>query len=338
MDNFHYFKFSQENNDDILDFSKPQGLLVVNQNEQFDDTPLMEANRKLIDLISEYRNYRTGVDKEILNSTIDDVINVLENTYLINYSPFCVYFQVVGYSYSSYMSDKDSMTIYEKRNIIQQLLDLYIENRHNIYQRLGYSEIILQVQSDASSNRRKGKTGIVKMLDIMSPYGFVRAKQLLDFRRNEYCYLLPDKGDLSLFNRVLKDNGIRFEFRETRDNKNPDLFLKINNDFYILEHKLTNGGGGAQNAEINEIIQFIGYEEEKKNWHYISCLQGDFFKKLNSESKEPKAFSQYQNIINNLTLHSGNFFLNGKGFERFINDLCEKPNIYNRILKFNNSF
>ena len=48
---------------------------------------------------------------------------------------------------------------------------------------------------------------------------------------------------------------------------------------FILEHKLTNGEGGSQNQEINEIIAFITQKEDKNNIHYISCLQGDFITK-----------------------------------------------------------
>ena len=334
MNNLLYFKFSQEHNDEIIDFSKPQGSLVVNQNEQDEETQLMEANRKLIDLIIEYSNNKNDLDQPSINSILDDISRLIEQTPSINYSPFCVYFQVVGYSYSSFMSDKDNLTIDEKRSLIKQLLDLYVLNRHNIYSRLGYSDISLQVQSDASSSRRKGKTGIEKMEDLLIPLGFVRARNPLDIERNEFCYLLPDKGDILTFNRFLKFNNIRFEFRETRDNKNPDLFLRINDDFYILEHKLTNGGGGAQNAEINEIIQFISYDESKKNWHYISCLQGDFFKKLNIFNKEPKAASQYQNVLSNLKQHPGNLFLNGKGFEKFLNDSCKKLNWESKLSYF----
>ncbi len=106
------------------------------------------------------------------------------------------------------------------------------------------------------------------------------------------------------------------------------MLFKVNNDFYVLEHKLTNGCGGSQNAEINEIIQFINYTEENKDWHYVSCLQGNFFKKLNENNKEPKSANQYKNVINNLNQNPNNFFINGKGFEKLIHDLVSR-NTYN---------
>lgn len=334
MDNKDYFKFSQTHDDNIIDFSHPEGFLVVNKDSSEPETELMEANHKLINLITTYQTLKTndGYDENSLNITVDKIAKILETTNLINYSSFCVYLQVVGYSYSTYSSEKNGMSVSEKRELLKQLIDLYIDNRHNLYNFHGYSDQVLQVNSDAASSRRKGKTGIEKMEDILEPCGFVRAKNMLDLMSRKFCYILPDKGDINLFNRFLRENKINFEFRATRDNKNPDLFLKIKNDYYILEHKLTNGGGGSQNAEINEIIQFINYDEIFDNWHYVSCLQGNFFKKLNSSNNEPKAASQYRNVISNLNNHPKNYFLNGKGFEKFIKDLTKEEDVMKTIM------
>lgn len=336
MDNKDYFKFSQENDDDIVDFSKPEGVLVINRNASEPETALMIANHNLTELITTYKTIRNDkdVDSNYVNKILDRIIHIIETTNLINYSAFCVYLQVVGYSFSSYNSEKNAMVQSEKRDLIRQLLDLYIDNRHDMYLYHGYSDQVLQVNSDAASSRRKGKTGIEKMEDILKPLGFVKAKTVLELKGRRFCYLLPDKGDLDLFNRFLRENGIVFEFRKTRDNKNPDMFLKIKDDYYILEHKLTNGGGGSQNAEINEIIQFINYDEGKEHWHYISCLQGNFFKKLNSSNLEPKAASQYRNVISNLNNHKGNYFINGKGFEKLMHDLAYEENVMNVINRF----
>lgn len=325
MDNKLYFKYSQEHDDEIVDFSKQKGVLVINENSTDVPTKLMEDNHKLIEYITTYKTLKGNnlSDEKTLNNVIDKIIHLIESANLINYSSFCVYLQVIGYSYSTYCAEKNKMDLDEKRELIKTLVDLYIENRHDMYLYHGYSDQVLQVQSDAASSRRKGKTGIEKMEDTLLPLGFKKASSIFQLENSGLYYLLPDKGDISLFNSFLKKNGIKFEFRETRDNKNPDMFLAVYGEFYIVEHKLTNGGGGSQNAEINEIIQFINYEEEKDNWHYISCLQGNFFKKLNKDNHEPKAEKQFINVNNNLASHKGNFFVNGKGFEKLVSDLVE---------------
>ena len=322
MKNLHYFQYSQNNVDEFIDLSKAEGVLVVAKNEQEHPTPLMEANKKLIDLITTYETL-INLAPDTINKVLDSIIDLIENSSSINYTAFCAYFQVVGFSYGTYMGTKNSMTVDEKRELMKTLVELYIKNRHQIYKYLGYSDQVLQVNSDLASSRRKGKTGIEKIEEIIAPLGFVRVRNIYDLKHTELCYLLPDKGDKILFNQFLNDNDIKFEFRISRQMKNPDMFLKIGNEFIILEHKLTNGGGGSQNAEINEIIQFINYCENKGNWHYVSCLQGDFFSKLKHGNREPKAQSQYNDIMKALKLYEVNYFVNGKGLEKLIDDYLD---------------
>ena len=90
---------------------------------------------------------------------------------------------------------------------------------------------------------------------------------------------------------------------------------------FILEHKLTNGEGGSQNQEINEIIAFITQKEDKNNIHYISCLQGDFITKLNENSTQPKNKAQLLNITMALTKYKQNYFVNGEGLRKMFEDL-----------------
>jgi len=341
MNNKAYFEYSQYNSDDAITFTNPEGCLVLNKNNSEKETELMIANHRLIELITTYKTIRHNIsfDENSKNIIINQIANILETTKLINYSSFCVYLQVLGYSFSTYISDKNKMNQEEKIELIKKLVNLYIDYRHDLYSYHGYSDQVLQVNSDASSSRRNGKTGIEKMETILIPQGFVHARNPVQFENCPLVYLFPDKGDVFLFNDILKSNQIKFEFRATRDNKNPDIFLKIYNHYYILEHKMTNGGGGSQNAEINEIIQFINYSELISNWHYISCLQGNFFKKLNKTTNEPKTQNQYNNIIKALENNPNNYFVNGKGFEKLIIDLVNirKTNT-NQVLQNNKTY
>ncbi len=182
MNNKVYFKYSQENDDTILDFSKPEGVLVLNKNEKENETTLMEANHKLIELITTYKTIRNDnqFNENNKNIIIGKIIDIIETTNLINYSSFCVYLQVIGYSFSTYINDKNSMNLEEKIELMESLVNLYIDNRHDLYCYHGYSDQVLQVNSDAASSRRKGKTGIEKMEDILIPLGFKRAKNFLE--------------------------------------------------------------------------------------------------------------------------------------------------------------
>ena len=329
MDNKDYFKYSLDNEDEIVDFSKQEGVVVITKEQNEPSTELMKANNRLIELITSYKALCFEVPNhnvDFSNKIIDEIALIIETTKSINYSAFCIYLQVIGYSYNLYMSEKDNYSLDEKRNLIKTFLELYIKNRHQMYLMHGYSNQVLQVSSDSASSRRKGKTGIEKIEEIIKPLDFKKAISVFDLESSNFCYLLPDKGDTKIFNDFLIKNDIKYEFRKNRDAKNPDMFLKIKDNFYIIEHKLTNGSGGSQNLEINEIIQFISYKEDNNDWHYISCLQGNYFIKLRDNSKEPKTKAQLDNINKNLSDNIGNYFLNGKGLEKFINDQYLKAN------------
>lgn len=323
MNNLHYFKYSLDNDDDIIDFSNPEGVMVISKDINDGLTTLMKANHSLIENITAYKVLRDSTDdasKQTKKQILGKIINILEGTDLINYSSFCVYFQVLKYSYSAYNSSKSKMNYEEKIELVKKIVELYIDNRHNTYLSHGYSDQVLQVMSDAASSRRNGTTGIKKIEEVIVPKGFEHVNSLSSFLNEKLCYLLPDKGDKSAFNSFISYSKITFEFHTARQNKYPDMLLKINNDIFIIEHKLTNGDGGSQNSEINEIIDFIKEKESDSRIHYVSCLQGNFMKNLSKNATQPKNIAQYNNITKNLEEFPSNFFVNGAGLAELIND------------------
>lgn len=325
IDNKKYFEYSQKHRDDVIDFSNPNGTLVISQDAKEKDTPLMKANCELIELITTYKTLK-GIrdDDDHICEIIDRIIKIIETTKLINYSSFCVYFQVVGYSYDAYMHKKNKLSKDGKRKLFAEMIDLYIENRHDMYLLHGYSNQVLQVCSDSASSRRKGKVGIEMIEKILKKFDFQKIDAMSDFEHTKFAYILPDKGQKRLFDKYLEEKKIEFKFRNSRDSKSPDFLLKIDNKIFIMEHKMTNGSGGSQNAEINEIIQFIDYDEPNaKNVGYISCLAGNYLEKLNERQSEPKSKTQFENIVKNLEKHPKNFFVNSNGFTLLIDDLVK---------------
>ena len=323
MNNKDYFELSIANPDFFFNNANTQGKLVVSTTPKAPPTKLMVANHKLIELICTYKTITENElsDEKTVQNIVDRIITLIEHTPLINYTAFCTYFHVIDYPYNTYKRETAKMSVEQKRTVMRQILSLYIENRHNLYSLHGYSDQTLQINSDNASSRRKGKTGITALEKILKPLGFKKACNIFELKSYDLCYILPDKDGKAIFNEFIKNNNIKFEFRNSRDNKNPDMLIKINNDVFITEHKLTNGVGGSQNAEINEIIHFIKYSETKKNIHYISCLQGNYFKKLNAKiSQDPKARQQTQNIYSALKACPQNYFLNGYGFEKLVKD------------------
>ena len=335
MSNKFYFDYSLKNKDDnlkdiisnIKNFNLEKDHVVINQNSLMPKTDLMIENQKLIDLITAYKvlNENREINLESIYYVIDEIINIIEKAKLINYSSFCSYMQVIGYSYNSYKCEKDFLSKQNKEDLFKAILDSYIKNRHNMYLYHGYSNQVLQNNSDIASSRRKGIVGIEKMQEIVSSFNIKRANSKIEFANEDKSYLLPDKGNKKDFNDILLNYSICFKFKDMHQNKYPDMLLKIRDHYFIIEHKLTCGGGGSQNEEINEIIDFVAFNERSNKWHYVSCLQGDYFKKL-SDSKEEKVKKQINNIEINLNKNPNNFFVNGLGLKKLINDYCSNEN------------
>ena len=323
MTNLDYFQYSIDNISLDLDFSNKKGSLVIPLNVK-EENELTRANEEIIELITAYsklKELKVKSEKQIKEILIN-LILIIENTKYINYSAFCVYFSVVGYSYSLYMKQSNSMSKDEKISLIRKIADSYIEERHKIYLSHGYSNQSLQVMSDASSSKGKGKTGINNIINILKTYDFVKVSSFKQFEENSYVYILPDKGDIDIMLEILKKYKIQFRFRSERQNKNPDVIFRIKKDIFICEHKLTNGGGGTQNTEINEIIAFINQTENNKKIHYLSCLQGYSFESLNGFSTQSKHIVQYNDIIVYLEKHKQNYFVNEAGLEKIVKDYC----------------
>lgn len=318
MNNLDYFLYSLNHEEQIIDFDRPGGVVVINKNKDEEENNLVVSNLKLLNYIEEYKNIinigKTNNERKV--EILNNIISILENVENINYSPFCSYFQVLNYSYYQF-KNKNTLPHSDKLSLIDKIVRLYIQNRHEIYKFHGYSNIVLQVMSDISSSRRKSNIGIEKIESFLKPLGFKKTNELEDFKKMKLSYILPDKGQLNLFNYILKEESISFKFRENREFKNPDILIKVNEHIFLIEHKIINGSGGAQNLELNEIIEFIKYNEENKNFHYVSCLDGNFFSKFKN-SNEPKVVEQLKNVKNNLKICKNNFFVNNKGLMKLI--------------------
>ena len=324
MNNLNYFEFSQSNKDSVEEFINPEGIKVINENKSEEPTNLMNKAEKLNDYITTYYTLKT-MKKNSRDTTIieivDKIAKILEAKKVnINYHPFCAYFQVMRYSYANYRGNYKSMELEEKRDLIIYLLEAYLENRYKMYQYHGYSHIALQTMADVSSSRRNATIGIKMLKSMLTPLGFINAEDYETLQTNNLCYVESDKKGKKIFKDFLKKNHILFEFQTIRDNKYPDMLIKVKKHYFILEHKLTNGGGGSQNAEINEIISFITFNEENTNIHYVSCLQGDFINYLCEHPTSKKNITQKENITKALTSNPNNYFVNGKALEKLIKD------------------
>jgi RNAse (barnase) inhibitor barstar len=138
-------------------------------------------------------------------------------------------------------------------------------------------------------------------------------------------YFLADKSNRDLFYSFCKKMGIKYYFGEYSQDKLPDIILRLNNHFFIIEAKHIKESGGAQDKQIKELIQFISESEKADNIHYLSFMDGTYFNNFifSSENTKNKFNKQREDIEKNLKKNPKNFFVNTKGFIYLIQDVIQ---------------
>jgi len=122
--------------------------------------------------------------------------------------------------------------------------------------------------------------------------------------------------------------GVDYEFLSGRKNKAPDFVVNIKQDIYIIEHKHVKEGGGGQDKQIDELIEFVSKKPSKPHVHFVSYLDGYYFNiliryKLAESSfrgnKLPKPLEQLKSIRTYLKDNKENYFINTAGFKELLN-------------------
>ena len=270
-------------------------------------TELINKNYNLVELITSYNNYNVKGD----NSHNTEILKEIDQTLKfegMNFCPFSQYLMVHDVTYDMYLN---KLTNEEKEYII----NCFLNDRHQIYLNRDYSDIIFQVLTDNYSHKRKGSLGVEKIKKLLIKFNIDRITSEEDITMNTY-YILPDAGDNKLFNKIIELNRIHFDFRNNHQGKMPDALIKINNSFFIVEHKILKELGGGQDKQMTEIIDFVGYDERLIN--YVSFMDGILFNELINPKTSNKLYRDKVNIINNLDKCKFNYFVNEYGFNKLI--------------------
>lgn len=331
FDNQNYFDESKKNNEDIIDpeFYKEFDKQIIPL-EKDSDNKLTLAYKELIDTISNIQkmleNPNIDVNDEKVVNELKNIIELLK-TDNMNLSPFCQYFGVHNLNYSIFSklnSDK-------KLEVLKFIIKPYIEDRHKIYLKQGYSNIVLQVLSDTYSHKRKGNYGtkkISKILESNEIHNLVKIGG--DFLKQKRFYLLSDKNGKKIYKNFCENHNITMHDDENTTEKYPDALIRINNDYFIVEHKNMKEAGGGQDKQVLEIIKFIEKEPEFFGLHYVTYIDGIYFDIITKtsnfidEKNKTKALEQYKDIITALSKYKSNYFVNTYGFTKLIQDFLEK--------------
>lgn len=319
INNIELFKKCIENKESYIDpyYNKSDNKLITDNPTKLN--LLMKSNKSILENISAYKIAMISNNLEMQRIIIENIIKELD-VQDINYSEFVSYWAVKDVSYSIY--NKILFNNDLKSEFLEMVIPEFIKDRHDIYMNHGYTPTTLQVMYDSKSHKRNGDAGILKIRDILLNTGFsyLNSNNLIDFENNDKIFIYPDGTEKILFNEIILKHNINFNWSKNHENKKTDILIKSGNFFYIIEHKHMKEGGGGQDKQMSEIIDFISYKDE--NVSYVSFLDGIYFNVIaNQSNKSGKAFIQKQSIIQNLEKNKQNFFVNTYGFKELINSL-----------------
>lgn len=319
MTNIELFKYSGQHPEPIFDpsynWDYPDTIVIPQTADQ--TNTLVEKNAQLIELISAFgylTEHGKGKEDPDIQTLVSEIITILTDTEGINLSPFAQFFMVYNSSYSSFRSYPSD----EKREFVYEMLRLYSKKRHRMYLSHGYTNSILQVVCDSHSHKRKSKTTIDKVCDILERVGFVHKPS----GDSDRFYFLPDKGDKDAFLAFKEKFDVVMESAKNEQGKLPDMVFFINGEYYIVEMKSMKGCGGGQDKQMTEVNNFICSAEKDSRIHYMTYLDGEYSNLLHDGKKRPKIKHQYEDAVSYLTNHPGNYFLNTAGFEAFVKEKC----------------
>lgn len=328
-DNLEYWNISLNNRENYFEEYYITNEIII------DDTDLINKIHELRKTISNYcslLNNQGELSKEDREKLIKKIYSLLESTENIEYSEFVAFWKALDISFSNYRKIKNKN---KRLEILEHMIEEFCKNREKLYKKLGYSDVTIQTLYDAGSSRKKGKRGIKKLIDILNKISRNEKLQILEISKCEEFdepnwYFIPDKNK-ELFKSFKSKFNIKYEFGRSRQNKLPDLIIKIGEIFFIIEAKHIKETGGAQSKQIRELIDFIRQKEENSNVHYVSYLDGTYFNKFIDISKKKQMPSRKKNQIlqqmkdieNSLKDFEQNFFVNSFGFEQLLRDLMK---------------
>ncbi|HED54026.1 MAG TPA: hypothetical protein ENJ00_07470, partial [Phycisphaerales bacterium] len=149
---------------------------------------------------------------------------------------------------------------------------------------------------------------------LVASNSFARTGMLAD---GEFAF--PDERTArSGFKEFVRRERIRFLWSRDHNGKIPDLIVNLNGIVLIAEHKHIKEGGGGQDKQIVELIEFIRQNESRADIRYMAFLDGIMFNRLMVRHAQGIAEKQRARIYKSLEEYPENYFVNTAGFKSVI--------------------
>jgi hypothetical protein len=182
----------------------------------------------------------------------------------------------------------------------------------------------IQAILDSHSSRRKGTAGENKLKLICQQLEFVPVSTWSEMEEKKRAFASFSKSASKDFSLDHVRKKLRITLRMNDPNKAPDLLIKKDNKWLIVEAKHIHISGGAQNKQIQELIDLLAIREKRKDVYYIAFMDGQYSNKIFAQEnakKRTKLWHQREEILQNLKKHPNNYWLNTAGFIQFIKEI-----------------
>lgn len=323
--NIDLWNHSLEMGEEILDphyFVAVENFVISDTSnfhgEKANVTSAITVENKVNELISKIADQiNNNINYIIHDKEIEELRNLMLSDFS-NLTTFRSFWPVLDMNSSVFTS----LNVIQQKEFLEQAAISFIKNRHGLYSSVGYSPISLQILSDANAHKGQGSMASNKLAKIFLMVGLIEAVNWTDFFNHSGTFALMGRSiSDSELDLLCKKLNIDFEWRKGRQNKKPDFFLHIGSEIYFGEAKHKKEGGGGQNDQVNEIIDFISFTEASQQFGYISFLDGVYFNKFSEPmigKKINKTQNQKRKIEHLLALNTNNYFLNTAGIEKFL--------------------
>lgn len=309
-DNWYYWEISLKNPELPGEEVYTRDVVIVDRQEYCD------AVNRLRELIITYCTLSEIIKNRSFQTEILRMIDeFIINTENIQYTEFAAFWKSLDTTYSVYRA-LDSKT---RLKTLETILNRYCERRRKLYDQLGYTHVIQQALYDSASARSQGATGVKKVQQLLEH--IVRrevpvAESAEEFENQTLCILLPDKNKKA-FNDLKLRRGIKYSFGDARQNKLPDILIKIGSIVLVLEAKHIKEPGGAQDKQVAELIDYI---RQNDSVHYVAFLDGLYFNFFREPAANTKPYKQRQDIEAALNQYPQNYFVNTAGLYELLRD------------------
>lgn len=317
QENIYYWELSLNNPEPILDDYYIFDDLIIKEED------LLEKSDELRELIITYCVLleKQQQDSESAEIVYNDIYRILASVNNIQYHEFVAFWKVLDISYSVFNKLK------KQKIILKEIIKKYCEKRRKYYDNLGYSNVTIQALYDVGTSRKKGNAANVKLTDLIKNAfsGAIQIKGISEIETYPVVYFFADRSGKPLFQEFSRKYSIKYEFGETHQGKICDVVLKVMDHFFLIEAKHIKEGGGAQDKQVAEVIEFIKYSEENEKIHYIAFMDGVYFNKFIGVIKSTKVDRQKKDIGTNLSTKKSNFFINTYGLIELFKDISNVP-------------